>query len=72
MELTQNPGYEETPGLLKSRSLLDWVFAALLAAGALFSLNRYGEFMDIYEKGIRWQPCPPLSGWAGTGGQCVC
>ena len=32
MELTQNPGYEETPGLLKSRSLLDWVFAALLAA----------------------------------------
>ena len=62
MELTQNPGYEETPGLLKSRSLLDWVFAALLAVGALFALNRYGEFMDIYEKGILLAAVPTFVG----------
>ena len=62
MELTQNPGYEESPGLLKSRSLFDWIFAALLAAGALFALNRYGEFMDIYEKGILLAAVPTFVG----------
>ena len=62
MELTQHPGSEDTPGLLKSRSLLDWVFAALLAAGALFALNRYGEFMDIYEKAILLAAVPTFVG----------
>lgn len=52
MELTQNPPYTESPSLLKSRTWFDWVFLAVLAAGALFGLNRYGEFMDIYEKVI--------------------
>ncbi len=62
MELTQNPSYEASPGLLKSRSLFDWIFAALLAAGALFALNRYGEFMDIYEKGILLAAVPTFVG----------
>ena len=52
MELTQNPSYTETTSLLKSRTWFDWLFLAVLAAGALFALNRYGDFMDIYEKGI--------------------
>lgn len=52
MEFTQNPTYSESTGLLKSRTLFDWIFLAVLAAGALFALNRYGEFMDIYEKVI--------------------
>ena len=34
MELTQNPTYDESPGLLRSRSLFDWIFAALVTAGA--------------------------------------
>ena len=62
MELTQNPSYDDSPGLLKSRSLFDWLFAALLAAGALFALNRYGEFMDIYEKGILLAAVPTFAG----------
>ena len=62
MELIQNPSFEESPGLLKSRSLFDWIFAALLAAGTLFALNRYGEFMDIYEKGILLAAVPTFVG----------
>ncbi len=62
MELTQNPSYEESPGFLKNRSLFDWIFAALLMAAALFALNRYGEFMDIYEKGILLAAVPTFAG----------
>src|SRR5256885_17179393 len=29
-----------------------WVFAALVAAGLLYALQRYGEYMDVYEKCI--------------------
>ncbi len=73
MELTQNPTYTESTGLLKSRTWFDWIFLTVLAAGALFALNRYGEFMDIYEKviliaavptfvalGWFWRPVRPL------------
>ena len=52
MELTDNPIYTDSPGLLKRTSVFDWLFALVLAAGALFALNRYGDFMDIYEKAI--------------------
>ncbi len=64
MELTQNPSYTETTSLLKSRTWFDWLFLAVLAAGALFSLNRYGEFMDIYEKGILLAAVPTFV-WLG-------
>jgi cytochrome c-type biogenesis protein CcsB len=33
-------------------SPVDWAYAALLAAGALFALSRYGNYMDVYEKAI--------------------
>ena len=39
-------------GYFAKRLLLDWVFAALVVAGGLFALTRYGAFMDVYEKGI--------------------
>ena len=64
MELTQNPSYTETTGLLKSRTWFDWLFLAVLASGALFALNRYGEFMDIYEKGILLAAVPTFV-WLG-------
>ena len=38
--------------LMKRLSWFDWLFAAIVAAGGLFALSRFGEFMDIYEKGI--------------------
>jgi cytochrome c-type biogenesis protein CcsB len=64
MELTQNPSYTETTSLLKSRTWFDWLFLAVLATGALFALNRYGEFMDIYEKGILLAAVPTFV-WLG-------
>jgi cytochrome c-type biogenesis protein CcsB len=39
-------------GLLARRNWLDWLFAAVVLAGGLFALNRYGAYMDVYEKGI--------------------
>jgi|GEM_PF-5710688 len=35
--------------LLKRLSWFDWLFAAIVAAGGLLALSRFGEFMDIYE-----------------------
>lgn len=62
MELTQNPTYNENPGLFRGRSVLDWLFAVLLLVGALFALNRYGDYMDIYEKGILLASVPTFVG----------
>ena len=38
--------------LLRRLSWLDWVYAVVLAAGALFALGRYGQYMDAYEEGV--------------------
>ncbi|WP_027994365.1 c-type cytochrome biogenesis protein CcsB [Simplicispira psychrophila] len=51
-----NPGGNATLHLnesfLSRRNWFDWVFAALVVAGGLFALQRYGAYMDVYEKGI--------------------
>ena len=39
-------------GYFARRNWFDWVFAAIVAAGGLYALQRYGAFMDVYEKGI--------------------
>ena len=62
MELADKQTYTENPGLLKSASVLDWIFALVLAAGTLFALNRYGDFMDIYEKAILLASAPVFIG----------
>ena len=62
MELADKQIYAENPGLLKSASVFDWIFALVLAAGALFALNRYGDFMDIYEKAILLASAPVFIG----------
>ena len=62
MELTENQTYTENPGIFKSASLFDWIFALVLAAGALFAFNRYGDFMDIYEKAILLSAVPVFVG----------
>ena len=62
MELTENQTYTDNPGILKSASVFDWIFALVLAAGALFAFNRYGDFMDIYEKAILLTAVPVFAG----------
>ncbi len=62
MELADKQTYTENPGIFKSASLFDWIFALVLAAGALFALNRYGDFMDIYEKAILLASAPVFIG----------
>ena len=69
MELTQNPSYTETTSLLKSRTWFDWLFLAVLAAGALFALNRYGD-LSMKKVSCSLQ-CRPLFGLVGIGGQCA-
>src|SRR5574340_58962 len=51
--------------LLKRLSLLDWLFAAIVAASGIFTLSRFGEYMDIYEKAILLAAVPSLVvfGW---------
>lgn len=62
MELTDNSSYQESQNRLKNASLFDWIFALILAAGAVFALNRYGDFMDVYEKGILLASAPVFIG----------
>ena len=39
-------------GYFARRSAFDWMFAALVAAGALFAFMRYSVYLDVYERGI--------------------
>ena len=61
MELALN----QPAPLLKRLSWFDWLFALIVATGGLFALSRFGEFMDIYEKGILLTAIPALAifGW---------
>jgi len=51
-------------GFFARRSVFDWVFALIVAAGGLFTLQRYGAFMDVYEKGILLGAIPFFA-WLG-------
>ncbi len=52
-------------GYFAKRNWLDWLFAALLVAGAAFVFSRYAGAMDGYEKGILigLVPCAIALGW---------
>jgi cytochrome c-type biogenesis protein CcsB len=39
-------------GFLSRRSPYDWIFALVVAAGGLYAFATYGQYMDVYEKGI--------------------
>jgi cytochrome c-type biogenesis protein CcsB len=64
MELTQSHTYSAPPGYFKRLTIIDWLYAALLAAGALFALNRFGGHMDVYEKAILLLSAPTFT-WLG-------
>lgn len=65
MEITQTQTYSQTPGYFKRLGALDWLFAAGLVLAALFALNQYGAYMDVYEKAILVLAAPTfaLVGW---------
>jgi cytochrome c-type biogenesis protein CcsB len=52
------------PGYFARRDLWDWLFAALVLAGAAWAFMRYGGAMDVYEKGILAGTVPSLI-WLG-------
>ncbi len=73
MQLTQQRPYAAPVGFFKRLGPLDWLFALVLVAGSLYALNRFGAFMDYYEKvilvlaapvfawlGWQWKPIRPL------------
>ncbi|WP_416186471.1 c-type cytochrome biogenesis protein CcsB [Herbaspirillum sp. RTI4] len=63
MEMTQT--YTPEPGYFKRLSVVDWVYAVALVAAALFALNRFGGFMDYYEKAVLVLAAPTFAclGW---------
>lgn len=62
MELTQQ--MQET-GYFARLGKMDWVYGIVLVAASLFALQRFGDFMDIYEKGILLLSAPVFAalGW---------
>lgn len=63
-ELMSGQTLSLSQGYLAKRNLTDWLFAALLAAGAAFAFWRYGATMDYYEKSILAGAVPCLI-WVG-------
>jgi cytochrome c-type biogenesis protein CcsB len=65
MELSQTQQYSRAPGYFKRLGTVDWLFGALLLGASLFALNRYGAFMDVYEKAILLAAAPVFAalGW---------
>jgi cytochrome c-type biogenesis protein CcsB len=57
--------YTQPPGFFKSLTAIDWLYGAGLLAAALFALQRYGSFMDIYERAILVLAAPTFAvlGW---------
>ncbi|CAN5852537.1 c-type cytochrome biogenesis protein CcsB [soil metagenome] len=62
MEMTQN--YAPYQGFFKRLSVLDWLYAVVLSMASLYTLNRFGGYMDVYEKGILLLAAPTFA-WLG-------
>jgi cytochrome c-type biogenesis protein CcsB len=59
------PVFTQEPGYFRSLSPADWAFGAGLLAAALFGLQRYGAYMDVYEQAILLLAAPTFAalGW---------
>src|SRR3989304_2172550 len=55
---------DEPVPLLKRLRWQDWVYALLLAAGAVFAFKQYGSYMDAYETGFLFGAAVVFS-WLG-------
>ena len=51
-------------GYFSRRTPFDWVFALIVAAGGLYAFAQYGQYMDVYEKGIMLGAIPAAI-WLG-------
>jgi cytochrome c-type biogenesis protein CcsB len=49
---------------MKRLSIFDWLFALVLVLGAGYAFNRYGAYMDAYDKGVLIAAVPVLA-WLG-------
>jgi cytochrome c-type biogenesis protein CcsB len=57
-------GLDAPVPLMQRLNWQDWVYALLLAAGALFAFSRYGNYMDAYETGFLFGAAALFS-WLG-------
>ena len=64
MALTQTQVYSPPPGFFKRLTAFDWLYAAILVGVSLFALNRFGAYMDYYEKIILVLAAPTFA-WLG-------
>ncbi|HJW57447.1 MAG TPA: c-type cytochrome biogenesis protein CcsB [Burkholderiaceae bacterium] len=64
MELTQNQIYAQPPGFFKRLTPVDWLYGLALVVASLFALNRFGGYMDYYEKAILVLSAPTFA-WLG-------
>jgi cytochrome c-type biogenesis protein CcsB len=57
--------YTRPPGFFKRLSAIDWLYGAGLLAAALFALQRFGSYMDVYEQAILVLAAPTFAflGW---------
>ena len=55
---------ESQPSFLQRLTWVDWSYALLLLAGALFAFSRYGAYMDVYEQGFLFGAVAGFS-WLG-------
>jgi cytochrome c-type biogenesis protein CcsB len=68
MELTHRQTvspFDQPPGYFRRLTLIDWIYAAMLLAAAVFALGRFGDHMDYYEKAILLLAAPTFAalGW---------
>ena len=64
MEATQTQAYVQPKGFFAKLSIVDWLYCLALTAGSLFALNRFGAYMDYYEKAILLLAAPTFT-WLG-------
>jgi cytochrome c-type biogenesis protein CcsB len=57
--------YARPPGFFKRLTVIDWLFGTALLTAALFALQRFGGYMDVYEQAILVLAAPTfaLLGW---------
>ncbi|RYF14664.1 MAG: c-type cytochrome biogenesis protein CcsB [Comamonadaceae bacterium] len=51
-------------GFFSRRNPYDWIFALLVTVGGLYAFAKYGQYMDVYEKGILFGSIPSAI-WLG-------
>ncbi len=64
MELTQSQIYTPPPGFFRRLTVVDWLYALALLAGAGYALVHFNQHMDGYDKGVLILSVPTFA-WLG-------